>query len=295
MSIRSAVLGPLFSAHLRGYEEGVSKLMDRSVTLRRRDLLYGSMIQAGVDQIKLVLADETTRPVSELLRARIKAPKKADPMWGRCFILVYEAFEANRHASQAQGIPPEFHFLVELLYAMHRRQNMISFCGFPSPNSIRLLPAELALPITGLLQAFQILAPSLPNLRSAELADVARFESVLASTMFVDYERASLAIEDSNHPLTKTLKGIQPTVERLVSTNERLLRSKQVPLLLLSMTAKLIDGVFGALPGKLAGVVADLAKPFLVDGRRLVIYDFSQTLSESYLTGLRPKRIRDHV
>jgi hypothetical protein len=286
VTIRSAVMGPLDSARLHGFETAVSELMDRSFTLRRRDLLYGSMIQAGVDQIKLVLADETTSPVSELLRARIKAPKKADPMWGRCFILVHEAFEANRKTSQAQAIPPEFLFLVDLLYTMHRRQNMISFVGFPSPNAIRLLPAELALPIASLLQEFQNLSPSLPNLRSAELADVARFESVLASTMFVDYERASLAIEDNNHSLTRTLEGIRPTVERLVSKNERLLRSKQVPLLLLSITAKLIDGVFGALPGKLAGVAADLAKPFLVDGRRLVIYDFSKTLRESYLTGL---------
>jgi hypothetical protein len=103
--------------------------------------------------------------------------------------------------------------------------------------------------------------------------------------MFVDYERASLALEDNRHSPTKTVEGIRHTVERLVSENERLLRSKQVPMLLLSITAKSIDGVLGALPGKLAGVVADLAKPFLEDGRRLVIYDFSKTLGESYRIG----------
>jgi hypothetical protein len=281
MGIRTAVIGPLEAARLRGYQAGVAEhgLLAPATMLRRRDVLYASMIQAGVDKIKLLTPDESTSPTAEALRARLQISWSG--RWADCFAVVYEAFEPYR-----QTIPPGSSsveaFLVEFLYALHARDGMISFAGVPTQTEVNALPPELAVPIANLFQSFRPIAPNVPNIQSVESADGARFEQVLTSALFVDYERAASELENEALAPSRAVVHVEKAGRRLVAHNKGLLRTSTLPMLLLSVTAKLVDAVLGALPGKLASATLDVAKPLLGGDRRVIIYDMATTAAKAF-------------
>lgn len=64
----------------------------------------------------------------------------------------------------------------------------------------------------------------------------------------------------------------------LVAENPRLLKSKRVAITLLPVTSRLVDVVFGKLPGSIAGFFSDALRTWLQDKRRIVIYQFGDLL-----------------
>ena len=67
------------------------------------------------------------------------------------------------------------------------------------------------------------------------------------------------------------------------SQNRNLLALRNASVNILQMTPKLVDAVFGKLPGALAEVAAKLGISFLEERRRLVIYDFHELMYEEVL------------
>ena len=73
------------------------------------------------------------------------------------------------------------------------------------------------------------------------------------------------------------------TGRMLFSQNRSLLALRNASVNILQVTPKLVDAVFGKLPGALAEVAAKLGISFLEDRRRLVIYDFHEFMFQEVL------------
>jgi hypothetical protein len=69
----------------------------------------------------------------------------------------------------------------------------------------------------------------------------------------------------------------------LFAQNRNLLALRNASANILQITPKIVDAVFGKLPGVLAEVAAKLGISFLEERRRLVIYDFHELMYQEVL------------
>jgi hypothetical protein len=284
MAKRTGVLGPFSLAYRAGVEQGLQRALDLSdaAILKDRDILYGAMIQAGVDRLAVATASEAIRPTSPILRERIQVSKDVAKHWLDGFELVNHAFRSGEGGENSDKSSVEI-FLVELLCAARARKAMLCLSGIPTQQQVASLPPELALPLGTLVAQLQRLEPHLPAIKMAlDAKHLDRFEYVLNSTAFVDYEGASALLEDASVDSNEALVRVRSSSQRLLERNGELLRPKPSSVALMSITAKLIDVIFGALPGKLANLAVDLLRPLAEDRARVVIYDFSDI---GFITG----------
>ena len=283
ISSRTALIGPFQQTSLRSSNDianlkPFSKLVQ---PLNVLDLLYSSVIQAGVERLELARVDtaynrkwEHPADLSPFVAKR--AIHKDLPEFESIGIMVLDAF--NNHFGikgwDRQRVIELEVFIIELLLAAKCNQNLVYFSELPDVNKLEgILPIDFLLPFKNLIQTFENPSPTLALTRaSVSRQDVALFEEIIVSKVFRQYERSQGELEETQVPVKAALESVRKQSYLLAAESPRLLKTKRAIVSLLPITTKIVDTVFGKLPGSLAEFFAAAFTKWLQDNRRIVIY-----------------------
>jgi len=285
MAQHSAILGPLQLTYIQGFGAAmnVEPFLETGDPIELSPLVLSTLLQAGLDRVE-VLTDTLLKDVQDpWLRERIEVDHSAD--WVRAFMIVNELFapyrdrvseEANRGLGDLES------FLIDFIYAVHRRRDMIVAMRFPSVEQLKgVLPARILTPIRHLLSSCSVTKSNLVLPRvSIALRDAAVFQGIMLSSEFSSYCTAHSNFGTSTESVEVAKASIEDAASVLRNQNARVLFKRRTPLTLLDFSAKFIDVVVGGLPGKLANMLSDGAVHWVQNERRLVIYQLNQALSE---------------
>lgn len=285
MSSRIALAGPFQTIRAKAIDEAanVAPFLEKLQRLNVPDLWYSSVIQAGVEKLELSNTWGQDTSLSPFVQKRVVQEKT--PEFGSIFSLIEAAFPNHVGESTEKNEPVSLiklkSFLVELLLAAHRKRNLLVFDRIPDIGSLdgNILPADLLLPFRNLIMTLESSSPSLASTKqSLALQDIALFEEIMASKLFRQYEHSHSYMDENDVPIQEALESVQSGSRLLVSQSPRLLRTKRVTVSLLPITSKIIDVVFGKLPGSLAEFFTTALTKWLQENRRVVIYQFDDLL-----------------
>jgi hypothetical protein len=145
---------------------------------------------------------------------------------------------------------------------------------FPDPNKLLgKLPPEVLLPIKNLLDTFEKVSPS--SLYPRMIIDqdnVALFQEILASQRFCEYKTAHSALEDPAVPTTVSSRHVSQATKSMCNRTRRWVKGRKILVAVLPFSARIVDLIFGALPGKLAEQFARTTQDWLTRNQRMVIY-----------------------
>lgn len=254
-------------------------------------IFYATAFQAGVDEFLVPDLKDKPSPRSEFLAARTRyIPREnSDEHWK----LVRTAFSAHlpdgwERSDSFSSVWPLESFLVELLDAMSVGACVLSPWGVPDiAEAQALLPSELSVPLSNLLAAVDDLrAPSPIPHKAIPAEDIQRFCDIMTGDVFSKYVKAQYSLEDSSISIETSLPAVVSSARQVFLKNPEVLQLRKASLGVLEVTPKLVDAVFGKLPGALADLAAKLGISLLEERRRVVIYDFRSSVQDVLLSNL---------
>lgn len=254
-------------------------------------IFYATAFQAGVDEFIVPDLKDKPTPKSEFLAARTRyiSRKDTETHWE----IARAAFSAHlpngwERSEEFSSIWQLESFLVELMDAMSVGACVLSPWGIPDiAKAEALLPSELSVPLSNLLAAVKdFQAPSPIPQKAVPTEDIHRFNDIMASDVFSKYVTAQYSLEDSETPLESSQPTVVSSARLVFAKSPQLLQLRKAGLGILQVTPKLVDAVFGKLPGALADLAAKLGGNLLEERRRVVIYDFRSSVQEVLLTNL---------
>lgn len=287
----------LIGAYQLGALSGASDALRiaEEVTLERgadvEGIFYATAFQAGVDEFLVPDSKDRPTPKTDFLAARtLYIPREdTEKHWN----LARAAFSAYlpdgwERKEEFSAIWPLESFLVELMDAMSAGACVLSSSGIPDLGEAdALLPSELSIPLHNLLAAINdFQTPSPVPQKAIPTEDIQRFNDILASDIFSNYVSAQYSLEDSSTLLEKSLPTVASSARLVFSRTPQLLQLRKTGLGVLQLTPKLVDAVFGKLPGALADLAAKLGSDFLEQRRRVVIYDFRSSVKDVLFSNL---------
>lgn len=171
--------------------------------------------------------------------------------------------------------------------------SVVNLSGTPNIAPVEnILAPELLIPISNLLSVITQVNLSTPvPQKIVDAESLRRFEIVLSTNMFKEYVHAQSSIDDAAFPVSSSVSLIRKAGRQLLLRNKGLLSWRNSVAGALELTPKLIDTVFGKLPGTIAEISAKLGLSILEARRRVVIYDFSDCLWQMFHQRL--KRVRE--
>ena len=254
-------------------------------------VFYANIFQSGVDEI-IALSDQSLcQNISNNIKNRISFAGLAQ---SEACLKIIEYFEEHRHASEKdEKVNTSIHFLQGYLCSiatgMALKKPVITVQ--PKPN---LKALEGFLP-SGLIQSFHNFfstvisedchLPVPKEIISAE--DYERLEEIITSKIFTKYEEAHLRLDDLEQDHRLSIKEIGNQTLKLSSIKHRSLISKKSAISLLNISPKLIDAVFGKLPGVLANIFGELGISALNNKKRTIIYDCNQICEDHFRLQLK--------
>jgi hypothetical protein len=258
-------------------------------TLRVPDfdaLFYATAFQAGIDEF--VLPEHS--PVTPTIRSTFIASRTMPFSSRSNFENITNAFSIYlpddwRGSPKFGPVNYTAVFINDLLDAMATRASHLSI--HPAPDLVELkelMPDELYIPVSHLLSSFtavETLSPVPQKVVSTD--DMHKLNNVLSGDLFRKYANSQSSVDNSEIPLEKALPLVVSNGRLLFVQNRNLLALRNASVNILQMTPKLIDAVFGKLPGALAEVAAKLGISFLEERRRLVVYDFERVMYKEVL------------
>lgn len=283
--MRSAHLGIFQSGVLMGAAAGpasneVPPLVRASRTIR---LVYSSMVQAGIDQIRVSVGGLLTRELPAYLSRRVRLV--SSPEWGVVQEQVQAAFRiaigpdydwrADPHKIRLLEI-----YVIELLHAWRTATSLIWVTPFPNMEWYRVrLPPELYVPIRNLLATARPLEPTVAAPASViKRADLGLLEEILVGNAYASYTRSHDALADPSVSPARALASVSRASGVLVRAHRQLLRHHKTSALVLDASANAVEAM-GKVPGALAGLIATLLGEWAQSRTRVVIYDFEEILS----------------
>ena len=179
-------------------------------------------------------------------------------------------------------------FIGELLDAMDARACVLSVAGVPDASGLEgLVPAELLVPLKNLAAAFEpIAAPSTVPLFAVSREHIKRYQEIVTGDLFAGYVQSEAGLDDNASQVPAVLDDILARGQALVSESPRLLSLRRSSIGLLSFTPKMVDALFGKLPGAIADLATKLAGSYLDDRRRIVVYDFQSIIYQGALSNV---------
>lgn len=249
------------------------------------NIFYSSAFQAGIDKFVLPQLKEEHRPKSLFVTNHTSYINENDSK--NHYQIIDNAFsnylpedwKAKEEYKKLFGLT---NFLAEMIDAMATGTSLLTVNGIPDPVEYEdLLPSELSVPITALLSSFQeVSASSLVTQMQMDTENVNRFREIIESNLFVKYVSCQSEFDDEGAILPMVLDDVARAGREIVRRNPVLLQLRKNGVSLLSFSSKLIDAVFGKLPGAVADVVSKVGIEFLENRRRLVIYDFKSSFHQ---------------
>lgn len=281
-------------AVMNGVEEVVNLplIVEVLPQIRTMDLFYTSMLQAGIDCIEVPSEQPESAPVSPVLKEHLAFRSGDD--WLQAFEAVDEFFKCHMPEFFQQNEDGEgeykdydvfdlYSFLVRLLCALSSGRNLINLGPFPDAgNLVGKLPPELLVPIANLLSTFDKVLPNSPFPRMAVDKDnVALFQDILLTQKFTEYKAAHSSLEDPEIKTETSAQYVSQAARSIYGRSRALVKMRKTLVSVLPFSSRIVDMVFGSLPGKLAEQFARIAQDWLDKNQRLVIYqmdDVSQRL-----------------
>jgi len=250
-------------------------------------IFYHSAFQAGIDKI-----------VTPQLRSREENPQKSLFVTNRSLYIkedeqndtyntidnvfssyLPENLEVNKEYIIVSGVKS---FLAEMIDAMANGACLLRALSMPDPVKYEhLLPSELSIPITALLNSFQeVSASSLVTQVQIDTENVKRFREIIESNLFENYVSCQSEFDNPGANLPMILNDVEKAGREIVRRNPALIQLQKSCSNLLLFTPKLVDAVFGKLPGAVADIVSKVGIEFLENRKRLVIYNLESTLDQ---------------
>ncbi len=248
-------------------------------------LFYSYMIQAGAENFVVSPIESSSAKYSEFISKRISF--LSEDRFRKVYDIVGTVFQS--YLPEGYKIDPRFSkvgsveaFLADLLLSLEEKLDMV--CILPIPDSAKfegILPPELFHPIQNLINAFDSESAKLPLPKSSILStNVKILQEIITSDLFSRYSLKHQELANALASKKKAIFDINEFGGKLLIKYEKLIYLKPLTISLLPVTAKLIDVVFGTLPGTLAEYSSKLLTNWLKDERRIVLYHFHPTFED---------------
>ncbi len=291
--MKRGLIGPYQLGVLSGASEAlkIAEELSGQPGFDLESVFYASAFQAGVDRFLFPESTSIPVPSSEFVRERIE-PFGKDPSIEHSRMVadtlsrvLPENWQRDERFSNVWSLHC---FLSDLLDAMALKSSYLAVWGIPDAAELEgQLPRELLVPIDHFLKSFQVLQPALPAVqRGVTREDFRRLCEILQGDVFRTYSESQSHFDNGPVPVEQALSEVTLTSRKLVSENPRLLSLAKGGLGVLSLSAKLIDAVFGKIPGAAAEGLAKLGQQLLDQERRIVVYDFSSTVKNLLMSNL---------
>ena len=291
--MKKGMIGP----YQLGVLEGLAEMLRIAEKVTHEDgadiegIFYVSAFQAGVDEF--LVSDFIDRPCprSDFVESRTTVVPRQQTEY------IWKAVDAtfSSHLPQDWRRNDEYSsvrelnaFVVDLLEAMSAGASLLSPWGIPDMAEAQArLPSELSVPLANLLSTIRDMqAPSPVPLKAIASEDVQRFNEIISSDVFCKYTAAQSALDDLEAPVESSLSMVVSSGRNLVLKAPKILQIRKSTVGILQLTPKLVDTVFGKIPGAVAEVGAKLGISLLESRRRIVIYDFRPSLEHLLLSNL---------
>lgn len=305
MNERIAMLGPLQQTLVGATDDAVNvqPFLDILPYMNIPDICYSTIIQSGIDMIEIpVFPDnaeiEMPRNVTPTLQGVNKRTKiiPVDDLVFFSFVVI-KAFEdyfpSDSYEKGEGGAFARFQlFLVELILAARRNRNIVSVQKIPDVKSLEsALPADLYIIFSNLFATFQSHSLNVPasgieiNANNIDFVD-----DIIIGKAYDKYKKAHGALEVYAAQPERAISIIEKSGNILVERYPSFLTMKKSIIKILPITSKLIDTIFGKLPGTIAEISTKVLSQWMNDKRQLVIYEFPDLLDT-----ILKKRLEDYT
>lgn len=248
-------------------------------------IVYGCMIQCGAERFEVARIENRSLPNSKYLRSRLSYIPEEKTFKARNIISrAFQSFLPREYRRDAKcyEVWDIENFLADLLLCAERKTALMTLSALPDPDQFEgILPSELLVPVRNLLSTLEPSNIGSPLPRSSISAvGIRRFEEIISSDLFSAYSKQHSELESSLVPKSAALKSIAETGDKLFRRHINLLQLKKLTLIILPVTAKIVDTIFGKLPGVLAGYFTSLLTDALKDERRIVVYQLDSVFRD---------------
>jgi len=256
-------------------------------------IFYATAFQAGIDHFVLYPRPESEpqRPTSEFLQKRmsIVSVDRSGKNWTEIRNAFSNYLPDNWWRDDKYSAVWSWNaFIGELLDAMESRACVLSVTGVPDTAALEeFAPPELLTPLKNLAAAFEsISAPSTVPTLAVSREHMERYQQIIAGDLFENYVGSETRLDDNASQVPAVLDDVLTRGRALVKENPRLLSLRQSIVGLLSVTPKVVDALFGKLPGAIADMATKLGGQYIEDRRRIVVYDFQSIMFHGALSNV---------
>ena len=282
---RQGLLGPYQQWVAVVYREilNIPEIFEDLPQMDAMNAIYSCIIQAGVEGIELTTSGQDDDPFIPFNLDRTKLHH--GPEFGKALGLVHDMFRPYVPANYRES--PELSyisllrvFMTEMIHAFMRGKNLIYLVEIPDPDEFGPgMPPEIIVPLRNLFSTMEPVYPEAVAPRvTISKENLSHFQEIMAGDLFRKYTASQGLLDNSAETIKRALSAVSETSRILRLNNKKLLKSKRIATSILPITSKLIDTVFGALPGKIAEASAKILTRWLSLDRRLVIYSMNKPL-----------------
>jgi hypothetical protein len=275
------------------------RIVDKAEEITREDgydvegLFYATAFQAGIDHFVLShrLKTEPQWPISEFLQKRTSIDNV--DISGKNWAKIRKAFsnylpENWWQDSKYSEVWAWNAFISDLLYAMETNVCVLSVTGVPDTVTLEdLVPPELFSPLKNLAAALEsISAPTTVPTLYLYRENMERYQHIISGDLFANYVESETKLDVNTSQVPAILDDVLARGRELVRENPRLLSLRRSIVDLLSITPKVVDTLFGKLPGTIADIATKLGGQFIEERRRIVVYDFQSIMFHGTMSNL---------
>lgn len=299
MTVRNVYLSSSTLAYLEGFAAAVDwavrnnhgkdnvNISPVESQLARNNLfkvLATTLLQAGAE--KFVIPSETPHAVtdSEYLRTRIvsKGDAESENSSDQLTELFWQCLVHKSDSSEAQEARAVQNLIVDLVVALQRGTSLVRVSPMPDIElAAKVLPPEILIPARTLLNAISSVPTSVP-VPTAEIKkkDVAILAEILQSDIYLSYCVAHDELRSNDVKPKSALKNISVMALELCKSSGKYMKLDERLVSYLPPTEKLIEELFGKVPGILGSAVAKPLEAWLTSRSRLVIYQCAPVIMQ---------------
>ena len=246
-------------------------------------LFLSAVTMAGVGSIQSFsqLPNSQTTLVKKILS------KSSIKEWINCnnkVETVFKKYITNNSSNESkQEISNVSHRIKSMFYAMKTNSGILLLAGKDTFINKHLLPPEIIYPIEILFDSIQTKNATLPIVKhDMEKGDIKRLLDVLGSKQFKNYQEAQSEIEVNSNLTTKTIKTIEKAGKDLYKKNVALLNLQENIVRAIPLSAKVIDLVFGKIPGILTEYTGTILTDYLKLNKTIPLYSCDKIINNFF-------------
>lgn len=274
--IRKLILTPLEHSSLTVLDELLNhtKLVKDNYLIDIPHFIFSALTMAGVDKI---LSSQIILNTNTKLIEKIDS-KTFSKDWSKSCDKVNNMIkpyvqEEKLDLSTQTAINKICYKISQLLYAMETNSGILTLLPFDMINKTHL-PIELSSPFDMLYSSIETQNANLPVLKlDIEKKGIKKLIDVLESIEYNNYKEAQREIELNQNLSVKTIRSIEKAGKDLYYKNSKLLNLRENAIKAIPLSSKVIELVFGKLPGILTEHSGRILTEYLKINKAIPIYD----------------------